>query len=50
MKEKFIELAKVYADDAFREAERKEDAEMEEAAEVRRERVDWEGVEEGVSA
>jgi type III secretion protein O len=41
MKEKFVELAQVHADEHLKELERKEDAEMEEAAEVRREREDW---------
>ncbi|MEO5672270.1 MAG: YscO family type III secretion system apparatus protein [Ramlibacter sp.] len=41
MKEKFVELAQVYADEQIRELERKEDAELEEAAEIRRDRVDW---------
>jgi type III secretion protein O len=41
MKQKFVELAQVYAEEQFRELERKEDAEMEEAAETRRDRSDW---------
>lgn len=41
MKEKFVELAQVYADERIRELERKEDAELEEAAETRRDRSDW---------
>ena len=46
MKEKFVELAQVYADEQIRELERKEDAELEEAAETRRDRTDWEEREE----
>lgn len=41
MKQKFVELAQVYADEQIRELERKEDAELEEAAETRRDRADW---------
>ncbi len=41
MKEKFVELAQVYADEQIKELERKEDAEMEEVAETRRDRADW---------
>jgi len=40
-KEKFIELAQVYADEQSKEFERKEDAELEEVAETRRDRADW---------
>lgn len=46
MKQKFVELARVHAEEALRELERKEDAELEEAAEVRRDRADWEQREE----
>lgn len=46
-KQKFVELAQVYADEAIKALERKEDAEMEEASEVRRERADWGDDEEG---
>lgn len=41
MKEKFVQLAQVHAEQAMRELEHKEDLELEEAAEVRREREDW---------
>lgn len=41
MKEKFVELASVYADEQLKELERKEDAELEEVAETRRDRADW---------
>jgi type III secretion protein O len=41
MKEKFVELAQVFADERLKEIERKEDAELEEAAETRRDRADW---------
>ncbi|HZY20515.1 MAG TPA: type III secretion protein [Ramlibacter sp.] len=41
MKQKFMELAQVYADEHLRELERKEDAELEEVAETRRDRADW---------
>ncbi|HSV47686.1 MAG TPA: YscO family type III secretion system apparatus protein [Ramlibacter sp.] len=41
MKEKFVELAQVYADEQIKELERKEDAELEEVAETRRDRADW---------
>ena len=40
-KTKFIDLSNDYALSSAREAERKEDLEMEEAASVRREREDW---------
>jgi type III secretion protein O len=46
MKEKFVELAQNFADEQFRELERKEDAEMEEVAETRRDRADWDEREE----
>lgn len=49
MKEKFVELASNYAQERLRELERKEDAELEEAAETRRDRADWDE-REGVSA
>lgn len=41
MKEKFMELAQSYAQEQLREFERKEDAELEEVAETRRDRKDW---------
>jgi type III secretion protein O len=41
MKQKFVELAQIYSDENLKELERKEDAEMEEVAELRRERDDW---------
>lgn len=41
MKEKFVELARSHAQEVLREIERKEDAEMEEVAELRRDRADW---------
>ncbi len=41
MKQKFVELAQIYSDEQMKELERKEDAEMEEVAELRRERDDW---------
>ncbi len=40
-KEKFVELAQVYADEKSKEFERKEDAELEEVAELRRDRTEW---------
>lgn len=40
-KEKFVELAQVYADEKVKEFERKEDAELEEVAELRRDRIEW---------
>lgn len=41
MKEKFMELAQRYAQEELRELERKEDAELEEVAETRRDRREW---------
>jgi type III secretion protein O len=41
MKEKFVELVRNHAADALREIERKEDAELEEVTETRRDRADW---------
>lgn len=41
-KEKFVELVRVSALEDAREFERKEDAELEEVAELRRDRADWE--------
>lgn len=41
IKEKFVELAQAYADEQLKEFERKEDAELEEVAETRRDRADW---------
>lgn len=48
--QKFTEFAQVYADERLKELERKEDAELEEVAELRRERTDWEETHEGASA
>lgn len=45
MKEKFVQLAQVHAEQALREVERKEDLDLEEAAETRRDREDWENPE-----
>jgi len=41
MKEKFVQLAQVHDEQQLRELERKEDLELEEAAEARRDREDW---------
>ena len=41
VKDKFVELATSVADEAARELQRKEDAEMEEVSAVRRDRQDW---------
>ena len=41
MVEKFVQLASLHAADELRDAERKEDLEMEEAASVARDRDDW---------
>ncbi len=41
MKQKFVELAQIFSDEQIKELERKDDAEMEEIAELRRERADW---------
>ena len=41
VKERFVELARVHAQEQLREFERKEDLEMEEVAEARRDRADW---------
>jgi type III secretion protein O len=41
VKDKFVELATNVAEEAARELQRKEDAEMEEASSVRRERQEW---------
>lgn len=49
MKQKFVELAQVYADEQIKELERKEDAEMEEVSETRRDRSDWDGLSEEAS-
>lgn len=40
-KQKFVELAQAHADEQLQALERKEDAELEEAAETRRDRSDW---------
>lgn len=40
-KQKFVELVRVHSDDELKELERQEDAEMEEIAELRRERSEW---------
>lgn len=42
MKQKFVEFARIHAEAQIKELERKEDAEMEEVAETRRDRADWE--------
>lgn len=49
MKEKFVELARVHALEVVREVERKEDQELEEVAEIRRDRADWDEREEPAS-
>ena len=49
-KQKFVEFAQVYTDEQAKEFERREDAEMEEVAELRRDRVDWEEHHEGAPA
>lgn len=41
MKEKFVQLAQVHAEQLVRETQRKEDLDLEEAAETRRDREDW---------
>lgn len=41
VKEKFVDWAQMHAVELQREFERKEDAEMEEVAETRRDRADW---------
>lgn len=41
VKEKFVEWAQIHTQELQRESERKEDAEMEEVAETRRDRVEW---------
>lgn len=46
LSEKFVELARLHFDAQIKEAERKEDLEMEEAASVARDRDDWEQHEE----
>ena len=43
VKDKFVELATNVADEAARELQRREDAEMEEVSSVRRDRQDWGG-------
>lgn len=40
-RQKFVELAQAHADEQIRAQEQKEDAELEEAAETRRDRADW---------
>lgn len=40
-KRKFVELAQAHADEQIKELERREDAELEEAAETRRDSVEW---------
>lgn len=42
-KSKFVDLARNYADGLLREAERREDLEMEEVASMVRDREDWQG-------
>lgn len=49
-KQKFVEFAQVYTDEQAKEFERREDAEMEEVAELRRDRVDWEEHHDGAPA
>lgn len=46
MTEKFVELAQAHLAEFLKEAERKEDLEMEEAASVARDKADWEQHEE----
>ena len=41
MKQKFVELVDVYSEEELKELERKEDAELEEVAELRRDRAEW---------
>ena len=41
VKEKFVEWAQIHTDELRREFERREDAEMEEVAETRRDRAEW---------
>jgi type III secretion protein O len=41
MRQKFAQLAQMYDDEIARAAEQREDAEMEEVAELRRDRADW---------
>ena len=41
MKQKFVELVNVYSEEQRMEFERKEDAELEEVAKLRRDRADW---------
>ena len=41
MKQKFIELVQSYAEERVKEIEQKEEAELEEVAETRRDRADW---------
>lgn len=41
IKEKFVELAQAFAEERDKELARREDAELEEIAELRRERADW---------
>ena len=41
VREKFVEWAQLHSTEIQREFERKEDAEMEEVAETRRDREDW---------
>lgn len=48
-KQKFVELALVYSDEKSKEFERKEDAELEEVAELRRDRTEWDETHEEVS-
>ena len=40
-KSKFVDLASNHASEVMREAERKEDLEMEEVASIKRDRADW---------
>lgn len=41
IKEKFVEVVQIYSGEAFKAFERQEDREMEEVAELRRERIEW---------
>jgi len=49
MKQKFVELVQVYSDEEQRDFERKEDAELEEVAELRRDRIDWDDYQDDVA-
>lgn len=49
VQEKFDQLARQHDDEAARLAERAEDLELEEVASLRREREDWDGLDEGAA-